>query len=107
MQWMHAMPGCRPDETLSFTLPVEEPSGGCSLAIWPVHHDAVKPDFDALTHAANTPAQTLRYTRGHMVVHDGLLLHAIGAASVAAPKGYRITFQGHGVKVSGNWKLYW
>jgi hypothetical protein len=107
MQWMHAMPGCRPDETLSFTLPVEEPSGGCSLAIWPVHLDAIKPGFDALTYAANTPARTLRYARGRMVVHDGLLLHAIGAASTAAPKGYRITFQGHGVKVSGIWKLYW
>jgi hypothetical protein len=107
LQWMHAMPGCRPDETLSFTLPVEEPSGGCSLVIWPVHLDAIKPGFDALTQAANTPAQTLRYVRGHMVVHGGLLLHAIGAASTAAPKGYRITFQGHGVKVSGSWKLYW
>ena len=26
-----------------------------------------------------------------MVVHDGLLLHAIGHALVAAPEGYRIT----------------
>jgi hypothetical protein len=107
MQWTHAMPGCRPEETLSFTLPIEEPSGGCSLAIWPVHLDTVKPGFDAVAYAANTPSQTLRYARGHMVVHDGLLLHAIGTASIAAPKGYRITFQGHGAKVSGNWKLYW
>jgi hypothetical protein len=108
LQWIHAMPGRRrPDETLSFTLPIDEPSGGCSLAVWPAHFDAIKPDFDALAHAANTPAQTVRYARGRMVVHDGLLLHAIGAASIADPKGYRITFQGHGAKLSGNWQLYW
>jgi hypothetical protein len=107
MQWMHAMPRCRPTETLSFTLPIEEPSGGCSLAIWPMHFDAAHPGFDALKYAARTPSQTLPYTRGHMVVHDGLLLHAIGRASIATPQGYRITFQGHGAKVYENWKLYW
>jgi hypothetical protein len=107
LQWMHAMPGARPEETLSFTLPIQEPPDGCSLEIWPVHSDAILRGFDALKYAASRPPQTLRYTRGRMVVHDGLLLHAIGHASVAAPEGYRITFQGHGVKVSGGWKLYW
>jgi hypothetical protein len=107
MQWMHAMPRCRPEETLSFTLPIEEPAGGCSLAIWPMHFDAVHPGFDALSYAARRPPQTLPYTRGHMLVHDGLLLHAIGRASTATPKGYRITFQGHGAKAAENWKLYW
>jgi hypothetical protein len=108
MQWMHAMPpGCRPAETLSFTLPIEEPSGGCSLEIWPVHCNSVPLDFDARKYAASSRSKTLRYSRGLMVVHDGLLLHAIGVGSVAAPVGYRITFQGHGVRVSEGWKLYW
>jgi hypothetical protein len=107
MQWMHAMPGHRPEETLSFTLPIEEPSGGCSLEIWPIHRDAIEAGFDALRFAADRPSQTLRYVPGHMLVHDGLLLHAIGRASVTNPQGYRITFQGHGAKVFGQWKLYW
>ena len=107
MQWLHAMPGCHPEETLSFTLPIEEPLGGCSLEIWPIHGNAIQPGFDALKYAANCPSQTLRYVRGRMVVHDGLLLHAIGHASIATPQGHRITFQGHGAKVSGTWKLYW
>jgi hypothetical protein len=107
MQWVHAMPGQRPEQTLSFTLPIEEPLGGCSLEIWPVHADMVPPGFDALKYAASVPSQTLQYARGQMVVHDGLLLHAIGRASIARPNGYRITLQGHGVRVFGGWKLYW
>jgi len=108
LQWMHAMPGgSRPEETLSFTLPIEEPTGGSSLEIWPARCDAIPPDFDAQRYAASVRSQTLRYSRGLMVVHDGLLLHAIGVASIATPKGFRITFQGHGVKVAGRWKLYW
>jgi hypothetical protein len=107
MQWIHAMPGRRPEETLSFTLPIEEPMGGSSLEIWPIHADAIQPGLDIRKYAANRPSQTLRYERGRMVVHDGLLLHAIGCASIATPKGYRITFQGHGAKVSGSWKFYW
>jgi hypothetical protein len=107
LQWMHAMPGQRPEKSLSFTLPVEEPSGGSSLAIWPVRCDTARPEFDARAYAAGHSPQTLQYSRGQMVVHDGLLLHAIGCAGVARPEGYRITFQGHGVRFSGRWKLYW
>jgi hypothetical protein len=107
LQWMHALPGVRPEETLSFTLLVEEPVGGSSMEIWPVHHDAICAGFDVLQYAASRPPQTIRYTRGRMVVHDGLLLHAIGRASVAKPKGRRITVQGHGAKISGTWRLYW
>jgi hypothetical protein len=107
LQWMHAMQGGRPEGTLSFTLPIQEPLGGCSLEIWPAHHDAIPRGFDAAKYAASHPSQTLWYTPGRMVVHDGLLLHAIGRASVVAPKGYRITYQGHGAKLPGGWKLYW
>lgn len=107
MQWMHAMPGCQPEETLSFTLLVEEPSGGSSMEIWPAHSNAVPAGFNALLHASTYPSRIVRYSRGYMVVHDGLLLHAIGRASIAAPSGHRITFQGHGAKISHSWKLYW
>jgi len=107
LQWFHAQPGSRPEETLSFTLLVEEPLGGSSLEIWPVHHDAIGTGFDTRKYAASRPSQTLQYARGRMIVHDGLLLHAIGRASIATPKGYRITFQGHGAKISGTWRLYW
>jgi hypothetical protein len=41
------------------------------------------------------------------VLHDGFLLHAIGAPTVAAPYGQRITLQGHGVRRQGRWTIYW
>ena len=107
MQWMHAIARHRPEETLSFTLPIEEPSGGCSLEIWPVHCDMVSPETDILEWAATHSSQTLWYSRGQMVVHDGLLLHAIGLSSLATPVGSRLTFQGHGIKAGRQWKLYW
>ncbi len=107
LQWMHAMPDCRPTQTLSFTLSIEEPIGGSSMEIWPAHYRTVRPDFDALKYASTCPSQTLRYARGQMIVHDGLLLHAIGRASIARPIGHRITFQGHGARTSDGWKLYW
>jgi hypothetical protein len=107
MQWMHAMPSHLPAATLSFTLPIEEPTGGCSLEIWPAHCHSVPPNFDVRKYAETSPSQTLRYSRGVMVVHDGLQLHAIGVGSVATPVGYRITFQGHGVRGPEGWKLYW
>jgi hypothetical protein len=104
---MHAMPGHPPEETLSFTLLVEEPSGGSSMEIWPAHRNAIPPNFNALQYAATHSSRTLLYSPGYMVVHDGLLLHAIGRASIAAPRGTRITLQGHGARSSGGWKLYW
>jgi hypothetical protein len=107
MQWMHAMPGRPPEQTLSFTLLVEEPSGGSSMEIWPVHTSGLDPRVDVRQYAATCPSQTLRYSPGYMVVHDGLLLHAIGRAGIPAPVGRRITFQGHGIKALSGWKLYW
>jgi hypothetical protein len=47
------MPGCRPEETLSLTLPIEEPVGGCSLELWPVRNNAIQQGFDALKYAAS------------------------------------------------------
>ena len=42
-----------------------------------------------------------------MVLHDGVLLHAIGGSSAPAPIGQRITLQGHGVRRRGSWSIYW
>jgi hypothetical protein len=108
LQWMHAMPGHVPAETLSFTLPIEEPSGGATMAIWRYRYEgAVKLRFPAPQYASSHPPQTVTYSRGRIVVHDGLILHAIGRSSAAAPAGLRITMQGHGVKLARGWLLYW
>jgi hypothetical protein len=61
----------------------------------------------ARDYAARHPWQRVTYERGRIVVHDGYVLHAIGPASDPAPLGYRITLQGHGVRTSIGWMLYW
>jgi hypothetical protein len=42
-----------------------------------------------------------------MVIHDGLILHAIGAAGDTCPIGRRITLQGHGIRFEKGSRLYW
>jgi hypothetical protein len=108
LQWMHVLPGPAPLGTLSFTVPIETPEGGASMAIWHARYqDAVRRGFSAGEYASQHPWQTLTYTRGRMVVHDGCVLHAIGPAPGPAPKGFRITLQGHGVRSPMGWMLYW
>jgi hypothetical protein len=107
LQWMDASPQY-PTGTLSFTLPVEEPTGGASLAIWPIRYaEALQSGFSARDYASMHPPQTVSYACGRLVVHDGLTLHAIGDSSSATPKGLRITLQGHGIRLPHGWILYW
>jgi hypothetical protein len=108
MQWMHAIADHEPQATLSFTLPIERPRGGACLAVWPVRYaDAVRFGYAACDYAARHPWQRVVYERGRIVIHDGHVLHAIGPASDPAPRGYRITLQGHGVRMPTGWMLYW
>jgi len=108
MQWMHAIPGHEPQGTLSFTLPIEQPSGGACMAVWPARYkDAVRLGFAARDYASRHPWQRVMYERGRIVIHDGYVLHAIGPASDPAPRGYRITLQGHGLRMPTGWMLYW
>jgi hypothetical protein len=108
MQWMNAVPGVVPRGTVSFTLPIEHPSGGASMAIWPVRYrDALRLGFAARDYAANHSFQVVRYGLGRIVIHDGQVLHAIGPSAETSPRGYRITLQGHGVHTQAGWLLYW
>lgn len=107
-QWMDVIPGKIPKQALTFTLPVELPLGGSSLQVWRVRYpQTIGREFSALDYASTHPSRTVKYHRGRIVVHDGLSLHGVGHGSVAKPKGYRITMQGHGVRFSKGWTLYW
>jgi hypothetical protein len=108
MQWMEATPGHEPQATLSFTLPIEQPNSGACLAVWPFRYmDAVRLGYAACDYAAQNPWQRVAYEPGRIVVHDGYVLHAIGPRAGAAPNEYRITLQGHGVRMPAGWMLYW
>lgn len=108
LQWMHVFPEHLHAGTLSFTLPIEEPTGGASMALWSARYrDAVDFHFSASQFAPNHAWHALPYTRGRVVVHDGLVLHAIGTGTTMTPKGLRVTMQGHGFRLADGWVLYW
>jgi hypothetical protein len=108
LQWQHAFPGTHPTGTLSFTLAIEAPSGGSGMAVWPLRYaDPACLDSDIRAQALRQPPLVVRYEPGRLVLHDGLVLHAIGAVGARRAAGYRITLQGHGVRLGREWHLYW
>lgn len=97
-------------DTISFTLPVNLPAAGGGLAFWqPLTLERTGPsgdaDIGALAHT--TPSQTIRYRIGHLVLHDGHVLHQMAGISPVSVTDERITLQGHGVLADGTWRLYW
>lgn len=108
LQWMLAYPGMVPDATLSFTLLIAEPGAGASLAVWNLRYqDPQSHVRSSQDYAAAHPPQTVAYAPGMLVLHDGLILHAIGRLTAGARRGHRITLQGHGVRFGQRWLLYW
>ena len=103
------MAGADPDTcaTLTFTLPIEEPSTGSSLEMWDLRPDGhAKIDFQHVEYARTHPSKTVPYAPGRMFTHDGLNLHAIGKIPDGAV-GRRMTLQGHAFKKEKGWLLYW
>jgi hypothetical protein len=108
LQWKHLDLPQAPQRTISFTLPIEVPTGGASMHVWHVRYgDALKLGFSARAYATKQRSQVVTYDPGRIVVHDGFILHAIGNASITRPLGHRITLQGHGMRLSEGWLLYW
>lgn len=109
LQFGPALEATLPQEVLSFTLPVAEPTGGSALDIWGLRHDEYVREGYSLRDwvEEHPPERQWSYTLGRMLVHDGLTLHAIGAPAVKAPTGERITLQGHAIKRPDGWLLYW
>ncbi|MDQ3809127.1 MAG: hypothetical protein M3336_02440 [Chloroflexota bacterium] len=102
------------ERTISFTLALNLPDAGGGLKVWePLTLDRVRDDlaarrFPDLATAANmTPAVTVPYVVGSMVVHSGHLLHQIAGVGRCTVMDERITLQGHGLFADGVWRLYW
>jgi hypothetical protein len=108
LQWHYAYPHSKPDGTLSFTMAIAVPSGGASMAWWPLRYDASNPfGRETWSRALEQAPQVVPYAPGRLVLHDGMVLHAVGTHQTGLPEGLRITLQGHGVKLGGRWRLYW
>lgn len=69
--------------------------------------DNVIQKFDSKALAKSVRPETIEYTKGALVLHDGLSLHSIGRSMVSSPRGLRLTFQGHAILLQGRWVLYW
>jgi hypothetical protein len=108
LQWRLLFPELEHAATVSFTLPIDVPTGGASMEVWPaIYTDIVRLGMSAKSYALKYPPRAVSYVPGRVVVHDGMMLHAIGRAGSDRPVGHRITLQGHGVKTPNGWLLYW
>jgi hypothetical protein len=107
LQWQYAYPGHTPTGTLSFTLLIEAPSGGAAMAVWNMRYEDTLFGANGRDHATRHSPQRVDYAPGRMVIHDGLILHAIGAAGAGRLTGRWITLQGHGIRFDKGWRLYW
>lgn len=98
----------RPDERISFTLPVQLPKCGGGLWVWDIEHEDVRDQATIDVAALATHERTLvQYQVGELVVHSGDRLHQIENARQAEPGEVRMTLQGHARKTRGTWILYW
>lgn len=102
----------RPQQMLSFTLPVRLPTAGGGLNVWNIDYRA--PDLaqrigDRSLHEAVLSHETvfLPYREGELLLHSGNRAHQIAPVPSVYPGDMRITLQGHGVLSEGRWLLYW
>jgi hypothetical protein len=99
--------------TISFTLPIKLPKGGGGLNVWDLNYEEyINPanqnapgEIEVMKRFRN---KTLHpYKVGNIVLHGGHTLHQIAAIAQVYPEDERITLQGHGLYIDGEWQLYW
>ncbi len=89
---------------LSFTLTLALPRDGAGLRTWPQFRDGFPPG----TRLSSRNADFLSYEVGAMLCHDGLTPHhGVGMRTDGSGNDRRITLQGFGVRIRGEWVLYW
>ncbi len=106
LQWMNALPDRDLRGTISYTVVIEQPTGGASLEVWPLRFSQ-NMTATARDYAESHASRRLAYETGSVTIHDGHVLHAIGLSESPNPRGRRITLQGHGALIDGVWMLYW
>ena len=89
-----------PDETISFTVPIELPISGGGLWMW---DDDVSHPIQLL----GKKKTFLPYEPGRMVLHTGKQFHLIAPVAKTAPNTFRISLQGHAVRIKDHWWVYW
>jgi hypothetical protein len=104
-------PDERPDlrNPLSFTLAVALPRTGGGLNVWDVAHDELEglPGEERRRLIASRRRDYHPYRAGRIAVHSGHKVHQIAPGRDTVRGEERLTLQGHGVRCSGVWHLYW
>jgi hypothetical protein len=118
LQYLRAFPDHKPgvdfDRPLSFTLSIRLPRRGGGLNLWDVTYERYRQFYERLNTRMQPKDVTVLlnrirhpYTVGAISMHSGHLLHQVGEIDTVFPGDERITLQGHGILVQGEWKLYW
>jgi hypothetical protein len=108
LQWALLRPADLAPQTMSFTVPIELPSGGGAMQLWNARYrELVRVDVAAREYAHAHSSRRLSYCVGRAVLHDGLILHAIGESLTNRPRGHRVTLQGHLMREGDAWVMYW
>lgn len=79
-----------PDQT-TFTLAIKLPTGGAGI------------DYSDDQRAI----QYLDYKEKQIIVHDGLTMHRIAPLKEYVPGEFRITMQGHIIRIKGKLNMFW
>jgi len=74
----------------TFTIPILMPTGG-----------------GGMDYIEDGVCKYLEYKEGEMIGHDGKTLHRIASLKSCVPREYRVTFQGHLIRIEGVLTLFW
>lgn len=94
----------------SFTLSLQQPAEGAGLNIWNMHYaDIYNAAHPVTLENAIYKAEKVfvPYKVGELVIFDGHYYHQIAPLSKTDPFDRRITLQGHCIKLSSGWAMYW
>jgi hypothetical protein len=100
-------------DVVSVTVPIQVPASGTSLEYWPVDYAEFERLISGGTIASvgdaerHFPRHTVSYEPGKACVLRGLPLHRIGTTARVQATDYRITLQGHAVRLGERWIAYW
>ncbi|MGA7615515.1 MAG: hypothetical protein WBX15_10090 [Thermoanaerobaculia bacterium] len=96
-------------DPLSFTIPVRLPKSGAGLAVWNLDWNELRPLGEEERKRKldeNRKPVHEAYAEGRIFIHSGHRLHQMLPMKNLEGEA-RITVQGHGVRTSDGWALYW
>ena len=86
----HITLGLGSKDPYTFTVAIKLPSGGAGL-----------------DYVEDGQQRYLPYTEGEMIGHDGMVLHRIAGLKNYVKGEYRITLQGHLIRINGSLNIFW